>query len=82
MAVAPRFTDLLITSPITIQSIILHFTGHETHFQLINHFLLVFKYYVSNARENGRLELKIVIKNTVSIKEPQKKKSMKENGNH
>lgn len=58
---------LLIIAPITPQGAIFGFTDHEAKFNLMNHFLIIFKYYVYKAyeyageyREYGRLELNIL----------------------
>ena len=55
--------DLLIILLITPQSAIFGFTNHEANFQLINYFLLVFKYFVYNVRENGSPDLNILKRN-------------------
>ena len=75
--------SLIIPLSITPQTSIFGFTDHEANFQLINKFLLIFKYYVYKARENGRLEFKMLkrdinkvrnLEKEMSIKEPQEEK--------
>ena len=51
------FQNVLIIPPITPQSAIFRFTDHKVNYHLINHILLLFKYYVYKTRENGSLDL-------------------------
>ena len=43
---------LLTIPPVVPNSVIISFTDLEANYQLINHFLLILKYYVYKAREN------------------------------
>ena len=47
------FQNVLIIPPITPQSAIFGFIDHKVNYHLINHILLLFKYYVYKTRENG-----------------------------
>ena len=81
--------DLLIISQNTPHNAVFGFTDHEANFQLINHLLLIFKYFIYNARENRRLDLKDLRKNINKVRNVEKRnkqkiqrqrKAVKENG--
>ena len=50
------FQNVLIIPPITSQSAIFGFTNNKVNYHLINHRLLMFKYYVYKTRENASLD--------------------------
>ena len=54
------FQNVLIIPSVTPQSAIFRFTDHKVNYHLINHILLIFKYYVYKTRENGSLDLKVL----------------------
>ena len=62
------FYNVLIIPPITLQGSIFGFTDHKVHYGLINHTLLIFKYYVYKTRYNGPLDLKVIKRNIHKIK--------------
>ena len=70
------FQNILIIPPITPQSAIFGFTDHKVNYHLINHILLIFKYYVYKTRENGSLDLKVLKRNIHKIKNIEKQKSL------
>ena len=43
-----------------MSNFIFKFTDHKVNYRLINHKLLIFKYYVYRTRENRSLDLKIL----------------------
>lgn len=54
--------DSIMIPQNTPQSDIVGFTDHEGNYKLIKPFLLIFKYYINKARENRRLDLKVLKK--------------------
>ena len=60
MQLQHSFQNVLIIPPITPQSTIIGFIDHKVNYHLINNTLLIFKYYVYKARENGSLDLKVL----------------------
>ena len=60
MQLQDSFQNVLIIPPITRQSGLFGFTDPEVNYHLINHILLIFKYYVYKLRENGSLGLKVL----------------------
>ena len=59
------FENVLIIPPITLQGAIF---GFKVNYHLINHILLISKYYVYKTRENGSLDLKVLQRNIHKIK--------------
>ena len=57
------FQNVLIIPSITLQNAIFGFTDHKENYHLINHILLILKYYVCKSRENGPLDLKVLKRN-------------------
>ena len=85
------FQYVLITPPITPQSAIFGFIDHKVYCHLINHILLIFKYYVYKTRENSSLDLKVLKRNIhnikniekqISLNKPEKRKTFEQNGNN
>ena len=85
------FQNLLIIPPITRQSAIFGFTDHKVNYDLINHMLLIFKYYVYKNRESGSFDVKVLKRNihkTKNLKNKQASTKQKnenilnKNGNH
>ena len=74
------FQNALIIPPIIPQSTIFGFTDHKVNYHLINHILLVFKYYVYKTRENGSLDPKVLKRNIHRIKNIEKQISLKKLG--
>ena len=70
------FQNVLIIPPITPQSAIFGFTDHKLNYHLINHILLIFKYYVYKTRENSSLDLKVLKRNIHEIKNIEKQISL------
>ena len=70
------FQNVLIILSITPQSTIFGFTDHKENYHLINHILLIFKYYVYKTRENGSFDLKILKRNIIKIKDVEKQISL------
>ena len=66
------FQNLLIILLITPQSSIFGFIDHKVNYHLINHILLIFKYYVYKTKENGSLGLKDLKRNIHEIKNIEK----------
>ena len=62
------FQSALIIPLITPQSAIFGFIDYNVNYDLINHILLILKYYVYKARENGSIDLKILKRNIHKIK--------------
>ena len=57
---------------IPIEYAIFGFADHKVNYHLINHILLIFKYYVYKTRENGSLDLKVLKRNIQKIKNIEK----------
>ena len=85
------FQNVLIIPLITPQSAVFGFIDHKVNYHLINHVLLIFKYYVYKTRENGSLDLKVLkrnihkiksIENQMSLNKPEKQKKLSKKGNH
>ena len=83
MQLQHSFQNVLIIPPITPQSAIFGFVNHEVNYHLINHILLIFKYYIYKTRENGSLDLKVLkrsiheiknIEKQISLNKPEKRK--------
>ena len=55
------FQNVLIVPPITPQSTIFGFIDRKVNYRLINHIILILKYYVYKTRENGWLDLNLNI---------------------
>ena len=72
MQLQHSFQNILIIPPITPQSAIFGFIDHKVNCHLINHILLIFKYYVYETRENGSLDLKVLKRNIHKIKKYRK----------
>ena len=53
------FQNVLIVPPITPQSAIFGFIDHKVNYHLINHTILILKYYVYKTRENGSLDFNL-----------------------
>ena len=88
MQLQHSFQNILIIPPITPQSAIFGFIDHKVNCHLINHILLIFKYYVYETRENGSLDLKVLKRNIHKIKKyrktnkSQQTRKKKKIGNH
>ena len=76
MQLQHSFQNLLVIPPITPQSVIFGFTDHKENYNLINHILVIFKYYVYKTRENGSLDLKVLKRNIHKIKDIEKQISL------
>ena len=81
------YQNLLIISPTTLQSAIFEFTDRKVNYHLLNHILLIFKYYAYKTRENGSLDLKVLersihkiknIEKQISLNKPEKRKNFEE----
>ena len=57
-------TDLPVNTP---QSAIFGFLNYENNSDIINHLLLIFKYYLFNSREHKKLRLEVLKKEIVKI---------------
>ena len=57
-------TDLPINMP---QSAVFGFLNYENNSDIINHLLLIFKYYLFNLREHKKLSLEVLKKEIVKI---------------
>ena len=62
--------DLPLNMP---QSAIFGFLNYENNSDIINHLLLIFKYYLFNSREHKKLSLEVLIKEIVKIYNIEKK---------
>ena len=62
--------DLPVNTP---QSAIFGFLNYENNSDIINHLLLIFKYYLFNSREHKKLSLEVLIKEIVKIYNIEKK---------
>ena len=89
MQLQHSFQNILTIPPITPQSAIFGFIDHKVNCHLINHILLIFKYYVYETRENGSLDLKVLKRNIhkkkkyrKTNKSQQTRKKKKKIGNH
>ena len=76
MQLQHSFQNLLVIPSITPQSVIFEFTDHKENYNLINHILVIFKYYVYKTRENGSLDLKVLKRNVHKIKDIEKQISL------
>ena len=76
MQLQHSFQNLLVIPSITPQSVIFGFTDHKENYNLINHILVIFKYYVYKTRENGSLDLKVLKRNIHKIKDIEKQISL------
>ena len=56
--------DLPVNTP---QSAIFGFLNYENNSDIINHLLLIFKYYLFNSREHKKLSLEVLKKEIVKI---------------
>ena len=63
MQLQHSFQNILIIPPITPQSAIFGFIDHKVNYHLINHILIIFKYYVYKTTENGSLGYKVLKRN-------------------
>ena len=70
------FQNVSIIPPITPQNTIFGFTDHKVNYDLINHILLIFKYYVYKTRENESLDFKVLKRNIHKIKNIEKQISL------
>ena len=70
------FQNVLMIPPIAPHSTLFGFPDHEVNYHLINHILLIFKYYVYKTRENESLDLKVLKKNIHKIKNDEKQISL------
>ena len=70
------FQKVLIIPPITPKSTIFGFTDYKVNYHLINHILIIFKYYVYKTRENGSLDLKVLGRSVHKIKKFKKQISL------
>ena len=66
------FQNVLMIPPTTPQSAIFGFTDHKVKCYLINHIVLIFKYYVYETKENRSLGLKVLKRNIRKIKNTEK----------
>ena len=76
MQLQHSFQNLLIIPPITPQSTIFGFTDDKVNYHLMNHILLICKYYVYKTRENGSLGLEVLKRNIHKIKNIEKQISL------
>ena len=76
MQLQHSFQNLLVIPSITPQSVTFGFTDHKENYNLINHILVIFKYYVYKTRENGSLDLKVLKRNIHKIKDIEKQISL------
>ena len=65
MQLQHSFRNVLTIPSITPQSAIFGFTDHKENYHLINHILLIFKYFVYKTGENGSLDLKVLKRNII-----------------
>ena len=81
------YKNQLFLDAITPQSTFFGFTDHKANDHLINHMLLIFKYYVYKTTQNGSVDLKDLeinihkIKNIVkqiSLNKPEKRKTFEQ----
>ena len=85
MQLQDSFQNVLIIPAITRQSGLFGFTDPEVNYHLINHILLIFKYYVYKLRENGSLGLKVLkgkIHKINMYQKTSKPQETKKTGNH
>ena len=80
MQLQHSFQNVLIIPPITPQRAIFGFIDSKVNYHLINHILLIFKYYVYETRENGSLDLKVLKRTIHKIKNIEKQISLNKPG--
>ena len=76
MQLQHSFQNVLIIPQITPQISIFGFIDHKLKYHLINHILLIFKYYTYKTRENGSFNLKVLKRNVHKIKDIEKQISL------